>query len=261
MQVWREGAAAVVGVPYSEHSSWPELRSCVAALRPSKLIPTVNAGSKAQSDALVERFVDLMDLSSHKGRLDSFLIRRPSSGSLGWQQECVQQQQQEQQQQQQQEEDTAQQQQQEQQQVDLQEQHHEQIGWQRSAPAVQGRSTSTGSGVGGSCSPLGSNVRAQGDGHAYPQQGTAELQQPDLIDMAEAVDMSRSCGGAGDQQQQQQAVAEQHVDLGDVDIAEQQRLLDEAQRVLRLKRSWAAATAAAKASAKPRKASSRRRCA
>ncbi|WIA09950.1 hypothetical protein OEZ85_010163 [Tetradesmus obliquus] len=73
LQVWREGAAAVVGVPYSEHSSWDELRQCVAALRPSKLIPTVNAGSKAKSAALVERFVDLMDLSSNRGRLDMFL--------------------------------------------------------------------------------------------------------------------------------------------------------------------------------------------
>jgi hypothetical protein len=228
----------------------------VAALRPKRLIPTVNAGSKAQSDALVERFVDLMDLSSHRGRLDSFLLRRPSSGRLGQQQECVQQQQQ----QQQQEEDAAQQQQREQQ-VDPEKQHHQQDGWQPSAPAVQGRSgNSTGSNTGGSCSPQSSIVCTHGGGHAHLQQATVELQQTGVTGSTEAVDVSSSCGQAG-KQQQQQAVVEQQVDLGDVDIAEQQRLLDEAARVLRLKRSWAAAKAAAKASAKPRKASGRRRCA
>jgi DNA cross-link repair 1A protein len=243
----------VVGVPYSEHSSWPELRACVAALRPKRLIPTVNAGSKAQSGALVERFVDLMDLSSHRGRLDSFLLRRPSSGSLGRQQECVQQQQQE--------EDTAQQQQREQQ-VDPEKQHLQQDGWQPSAPAVQGRSSnSTGSNPRCSCSPQSSIVCAQGGGQAHLQQATAELQQTRLTGSTQAVDVSSSCGQAGEQQQQQQAVIEQQVYLGDVDIAEQQRLLDEAARVLRLKRSWAAAKAAAQASAKPRKASGRRRCA
>ena len=32
---------SVYGVPYSEHSSFPELRDCVARLRPKRLVPTV----------------------------------------------------------------------------------------------------------------------------------------------------------------------------------------------------------------------------
>ena len=42
LEVRREGAAAVYGIPYSEHSNFSELRHCVAALRPKRIIPTVN---------------------------------------------------------------------------------------------------------------------------------------------------------------------------------------------------------------------------
>lgn len=48
LQVWREGAVEVVGIPYSEHSSWNDLRDCVAALRPKKIIPTVNAANPGE---------------------------------------------------------------------------------------------------------------------------------------------------------------------------------------------------------------------
>lgn len=65
----------LVGVPYSEHSSWLELRQCVGRLRPKRLVPTVNAVNRSQQDALVDRFADLMDLSACRSRIDAYLVR------------------------------------------------------------------------------------------------------------------------------------------------------------------------------------------
>lgn len=48
LEVRREGAAAVYGIPYSEHSNFTELRHCVAALRPKRIIPTVNVTDSAR---------------------------------------------------------------------------------------------------------------------------------------------------------------------------------------------------------------------
>jgi hypothetical protein len=50
-----EGNVTVYGIPYSEHSSFEELRACVKALRPRRLIPTVNASTPAAARALVDR--------------------------------------------------------------------------------------------------------------------------------------------------------------------------------------------------------------
>ena len=71
------GAVSMVGLPYSEHSSFPELRACVRALRPRRLIPTVNAGDAAARRALVDLLADCMDLSGDRSRLDAYLTRRP----------------------------------------------------------------------------------------------------------------------------------------------------------------------------------------
>lgn len=65
----------LVGVPYSEHSSWLDLRQCVGRLRPKRLIPTVNAVNRSEQDALVDRFADLMDLSACRSRIDAYLVR------------------------------------------------------------------------------------------------------------------------------------------------------------------------------------------
>ena len=48
LEVRREGAASVYGVPYSEHSNYTELRDCVARLRPKRIIPTVNVVDAAR---------------------------------------------------------------------------------------------------------------------------------------------------------------------------------------------------------------------
>eukprot|EP00878_Enallax_costatus_P007518 GHUV01007874.1.p1 GENE.GHUV01007874.1~~GHUV01007874.1.p1 ORF type:complete len:518 (+),score=175.46 GHUV01007874.1:1203-2756(+) len=81
VQVWREGAVEVVGIPYSEHSSWNDLRACVAALRPKKIIPTVNAANPEDASRIVERFADLMDHSSNRSRIDMHLVRLPTPSS------------------------------------------------------------------------------------------------------------------------------------------------------------------------------------
>lgn len=49
LQVRKEGCVTIYGIPYSEHSSYAELRDCIRLLRPKRIIPTVNAPSPARS--------------------------------------------------------------------------------------------------------------------------------------------------------------------------------------------------------------------
>ncbi|KAL1524449.1 hypothetical protein AB1Y20_019344 [Prymnesium parvum] len=50
----RAGAVRLHEVPYSEHSSFTELISCVRDLRAGKIIPTVNTNSSGKADAMVQ---------------------------------------------------------------------------------------------------------------------------------------------------------------------------------------------------------------
>jgi DNA cross-link repair 1A protein len=47
------GIFTVHGVPYSEHSSFPELVDCIECLRPSRIIPTVSVSKSEQQVALL----------------------------------------------------------------------------------------------------------------------------------------------------------------------------------------------------------------
>lgn len=64
-------------IPYSEHSSWVELRECVKAFRPKKLIPTVNVTDSASFDRMIAKFADLMDLSESRKHIDRFFVAKP----------------------------------------------------------------------------------------------------------------------------------------------------------------------------------------
>ena len=77
--VRQEGNVKIYGVPYSEHSSFPELRDCVATLRPLKLIPTVNATNHTAAENIISRFaVSLSSLLAdnfHPSGLLSFSLK------------------------------------------------------------------------------------------------------------------------------------------------------------------------------------------
>lgn len=51
------GAVTVHSVPYSEHSSFPELVDCVASLRPQRIIPTVSVSKSQEQVDLILRHV------------------------------------------------------------------------------------------------------------------------------------------------------------------------------------------------------------
>eukprot|EP00753_Platysulcus_tardus_P008394 PLAT1595.2.p1 GENE.PLAT1595.2~~PLAT1595.2.p1 ORF type:complete len:137 (-),score=62.51 PLAT1595.2:66-476(-) len=58
--VAEKGEVTLLRLPYSEHSSFAELRDCVDWLRPGKIVPTVDARTKAA----VQRQIGLLRQSS-----------------------------------------------------------------------------------------------------------------------------------------------------------------------------------------------------
>ncbi|CAG9463033.1 unnamed protein product [Pedinophyceae sp. YPF-701] len=74
------GRVVVYGVPYSEHSSWPELRDCIATLKPLKIIPTVGARTQADARRVVERFAGLPGVPENKASLAAFGFTKVGAG-------------------------------------------------------------------------------------------------------------------------------------------------------------------------------------
>ena len=69
------------GVPYSEHSSFTELREFVQFLKPLKIIPTVDNSSAKRRDEMQQFFKEWLSGQSHASSVkqttlfDSFGIR------------------------------------------------------------------------------------------------------------------------------------------------------------------------------------------
>ena len=53
------GSVTVLSVPYSEHSSFSELKRCVADFKPRRIVPTVNNKSKESTRAMVRLLCDI----------------------------------------------------------------------------------------------------------------------------------------------------------------------------------------------------------
>eukprot|EP00045_Choanoeca_perplexa_P008213 m.75384 g.75384 ORF g.75384 m.75384 type:complete len:181 (-) comp14403_c0_seq1:38-580(-) len=51
-----KGKITSYGIPYSEHSSYTELKQCVQALKPKRIIPTVNVGNAKSRELMASYF-------------------------------------------------------------------------------------------------------------------------------------------------------------------------------------------------------------
>jgi len=80
-RVWAEndGQTRVYSVPYSEHSSYLELQALGEALRPKKLIPTVNSETREGKERMMSHFLNVIDLRADRERMDHYLFQQESS--------------------------------------------------------------------------------------------------------------------------------------------------------------------------------------
>lgn len=80
-RVWAEndGQTRVYSVPYSEHSSYMELQALAQALRPKRLIPTVNSETREGKERMMSHFLNVVDLRADRERMDHYLF--PDSGA------------------------------------------------------------------------------------------------------------------------------------------------------------------------------------
>jgi len=79
--VENDGRTRVYSVPYSEHSSFTELQSFVSAIKPGRLVPTVNSETRESKERMMAPFLDVLDLKGDPERMDHYMFGGSSSSS------------------------------------------------------------------------------------------------------------------------------------------------------------------------------------
>ena len=69
------GNLSHIAVPYSEHSSFSELKEFVSFCKPHKIVPTVDCSTQARVDAQIALFKDDMNHSRDRSTLVPFLSK------------------------------------------------------------------------------------------------------------------------------------------------------------------------------------------
>lgn len=79
-RVWAEndGKTRIYGVPYSEHSSYDELQSLANALKPKRVVPTVNSETRSAKEKMLSHFLSVVDLKADPERIDHYVARQQS---------------------------------------------------------------------------------------------------------------------------------------------------------------------------------------
>ncbi len=85
-KAWTEngGRTRLYAVPYSEHSSYSELRAFVHTVRPRQIIPTVNAMERNGRERLVAHFLSDMDLSRDPNRIECYFGAKGGLQAKRW---------------------------------------------------------------------------------------------------------------------------------------------------------------------------------
>ena len=82
VRVWSDNndSTHIYAVPYSEHSSFTELRAFVQALQPERVVPTVNAESRMARERVMAPLIGVLDLKGDKERMDFYLHGNAAKG-------------------------------------------------------------------------------------------------------------------------------------------------------------------------------------
>lgn len=69
-----DGTTRLYGVPYSEHSSFTELKALVQDIKPKHVVPTVNVETRASKERVMAPLLGLLDLKEDRERMDYYLF-------------------------------------------------------------------------------------------------------------------------------------------------------------------------------------------